>query len=115
MNRLIMLIAVAVMVFAASGIHRFTPVESVDQTTVKSQSQVVVLDLVQNATGTDCCAETSLNKHSPHDHCNTTCAILPNSNRAEREWSIGAISEFRTDTLDDNPLDLMKRPPRILV
>lgn len=115
MNRMTMLFSVVLIVFATSGIHKIIAAERIEQASMQSLSRTVVVDLVQNVTDADCCAEMSLVKHSPHDHCNMTCAILPNANRVERNWKIGTISEFRTDTLVDNPLDLMERPPRILI
>ncbi len=115
MNRMIMLFSVVLIVFATSGIHKIIAAGSIEQTSMQSLSRTVVPGLDQNVTDADCCVDISLEKHSPHEHCHMTCAILPNANSVERNWKIGTILEFRTDTLAGNPLDLMERPPRILI
>ncbi len=115
MNRFVMIFTVFAMVFAASGMHRSSATESVRKTADQYQYLVADTNLVQNAVDEDCCGEMGFEKHSPHDHCSMTCAILANPIRAEQNWKIGKISEFRTDVLAGNLFDLMKRPPKNLV
>ena len=110
-----MLFTVFAMVFATSGMHRSFVIESVQNTADYNQSLVADTNLVQTAVNEDCCRELAFEKHSPHDHCSMTCAILADTTRAEQKWKIGKITEFRTDILAGNLFDLMKRPPKNLI
>ena len=110
-----MIFTVLAMVFAASGMHRSIAIESVQKAVDQYQSVVADTDLVQIAVDEDCCGETGFEKHSPHDHCSMTCAILADATLSAQNWNVRKISEFRNDVLAGNLLDSMKRPPKNLI
>ena len=114
MNRLARFFVIFLMVFAVSGIHN-SVAASVEQSVSQYQSSVADLDFVPSADSQKCCAEIGFTKHSPHDHCNVSCAILPSAAIVDRGWKINKVSEFRTEGLAGKNFDLLKRPPKKLV
>ena len=114
MSRFVKVFAIFVMVFAVSGIHD-SVAASVEQSASQHYSSVAELDIVPSDDSQMCCPEMGFTKHSPHDHCNVSCAIIPSATIAVGSWKLGKISEFRTDGLYGNNFDLLKRPPKKLI
>jgi hypothetical protein len=113
MYRFVMLLTVFPIVFAAFGMHN-SVAASLEQSSTQYHSATAELDFIPNSDDQDCCAEMDFVKHTPHDHCNVSCAILPSTNRIDGSWTIGKTSEFRTDRVAGDLMDLEKRPPRNL-
>lgn len=115
MKRLSILLSIAILMFAASGIHSITLNQPMEERAFQLFTTVDAGEQIEIADSGDCCAGVDVKIHSPHDHCNMTCAILQNADYAESGWKTKVFSAIRADHMVDNPLDRMERPPRSII